>query len=103
VHCRYVWSVLPALIVAPAASTGPETGALVLLTALLLTFCIDAKFNWKGALPKWYMALRLPLTVGAVSAVTITLYMGPEVKGLEEPSHHAEHITDEITDAVVLR
>ena len=38
--CRYVWSVIPALVVAPAASAGPETGSIVLLTALLLTFCI---------------------------------------------------------------
>ena len=31
-----------ALVVAPAASAGPETGSIVLLTALLLTFCIGA-------------------------------------------------------------
>lgn len=65
--------------------------------------CADAKFNWKGALPKWYMALRVPLTVGAVSAVALTLFMDKGVT-IEEPAHVSpEHITDGVTDAVVLR
>ena len=71
---------------------------------MLVVVLADAKFNWKGALPKWYMALRVPLTVGAVSAVAVTLFLD-NGEAVEEHSHaHAEqHITDGVTDAVVLR
>jgi hypothetical protein len=63
----------------------------------------DAKFNWKGALPKWYMALRVPLTIGACSAVAVTLFMD-KGDALEDHAHvSTEHITDSVTDAVVLR
>lgn len=50
------------------------------------------------------MALRVPLTVGAVSAVAITLFLDNGA-AVEEHAHaHPEqHITDGVTDAVVLR
>lgn len=65
--------------------------------------CADAKFNWKGALPKWYMALRVPLTVGAVAAVAVTLFMHKESALEDHTHHHAENLRDGVTDAVVLR
>ena len=46
---RYIWSVTPALVVFPAAAWGVKTGSVIVLSALLATFAIDAKFNWKGA------------------------------------------------------
>lgn len=49
------------------------------------------------------MALRVPLTIGAVSAVGITLFM-ERGHPVEEHAHiSTEHITDGVTDAVVLR
>eukprot|EP00892_Ulva_mutabilis_P007472 jgi/Ulvmu1/5097/UM021_0114.1 len=97
---RYCWSVMPALVVFPAASAGPEMGGSVVISALLLTYLIDAKFNWKGALPKWYLSLRLPLTVGAVGAFAIGMWAGP-VEIPEHMSTHGEHF--HANDAVVLR
>jgi hypothetical protein len=71
---RYIWSVMPALVVFPAAAAGEKAGSVIVLSALLATFAIDAKFNWKGALPKWYMALRVPITIGAAGAMLITVW-----------------------------
>jgi hypothetical protein len=71
---RYVWSVVPALVVFPAGATGVQTGSAVVAAALLATFAIDAKFNWKGALPLWYMALRVPLAVGSIVAMLLTFW-----------------------------
>jgi Protein of unknown function (DUF3429) len=71
---RYIWSVTPALVVFPAAAWGVQTGSVIVLSALVATFAIDAKFNWKGALPKWYMALRLPLALGSMAAMFITVW-----------------------------
>ena len=75
---RYVWSVIPALVAFPAAAAGVQTGSAIVGSALLTCFAIDAKFNWKGALPRWYMALRVPLTVGGFTAMLITFcYTAP--------------------------
>lgn len=97
---RYCWSVMPALVVFPAASAGPEMGESIVISALLLTYLIDAKFNWKGALPKWYLSLRLPLTIGAIGAFAIGLWAGP-VQLLDAPALHSEHF--HANDAVILR
>lgn len=82
---RYVWSVMPALVAFPAAGAGDKAGAAVIFCALMATFAIDAKFNWKGALPKWYMALRVPLTAGAATAMFLTLW---HVHAEDEAVHH---------------
>lgn len=97
---RYCWSVMPALVVFPAASAGPEMGESIVISALLLTYLIDAKFNWKGALPKWYLSLRLPLTVGAIGAFAIGLWAGP-IEIPDAPVPQSEHF--HANDAVILR
>lgn len=89
---RYVWSVTPSLVVFPAAAWGVKTGSMIVLMALLATFAIDAKFNWKGALPKWYMSLRTPLAVGAMTAMMITLWhaqANDTAEVLASPETHA--------------
>ena len=83
---RYIWSVTPALVVFPAAAWGPQTGSVIVLSALLATFAIDAKFNWKGALPKWYMALRAPLAIGATLAMLITVWHAQQTDRLVTPA-----------------
>jgi hypothetical protein len=71
---RYVWSVAPALVVFPTAAMGVQTGSAVVASALLATLAIDAKFSWKGALPLWYMSLRIPLAAGSIAAMLITFW-----------------------------
>ena len=84
---RYVWSVTPALIVFPAAAAGAPEGSAVVLAALIATFALDAKFNWKGALPKWYMALRVPLTVGASLAMFLTMWHQASTPDAQQHGH----------------
>lgn len=71
---RYIWSVMPALTCFPAAAAATDTGSGIITMSLLAAFAVDAKFAWKGALPKWYMALRVPLTLGAVGAMLLTMW-----------------------------
>jgi len=86
---RYIWSVMPALVAFPAAAMGETTGSSVLVMSLLAAFAVDAKFAWRGALPPWYMYLRVPLTVGAVAGLMLTLWHAEFEQQLIQDYEHA--------------
>jgi hypothetical protein len=49
------------------------------------------------------MALRVPLTIGACSAVAVTLFMHKGDAVVDHTNASSDSIPDSVTDAVVLR
>ena len=49
------------------------------------------QFNWKGALPKWYMALRVPLTIGASGAMFLTMWHQAAAEEDDSRGHDESH------------
>eukprot|EP00873_Tetraselmis_striata_P007419 jgi/Tetstr1/427683/TSEL_017808.t1 len=71
---RYLWSVTPSLVAFPAVMLPPAQASIVITGTLAAAYVVDGRFTANGLLPKWYMALRLPLTVGAISGMMATAY-----------------------------
>jgi len=69
---RYIWSVIPALMAWPALVMQPGPGSLVVGSTLGVAYLVDRSFAKRHLLPSWYMALRLPLTLAAVTGMAIT-------------------------------
>jgi hypothetical protein len=57
----------------PAVTLAPGPGSLVIGTTLGVVYAVDRSFAAKGLLPRWYMSLRLPLTLAAVGGMACTL------------------------------
>ncbi|BDA47546.1 probable transmembrane protein 69 at C-terminar half [Coccomyxa sp. Obi] len=70
---RYLWSVTPCLMAWPAVILDPGPGSLIVGTTLGVVYAVDRHFAAKGLLPAWYMALRLPLTLAALTGLACTL------------------------------
>mmetsp|Transcript_24447 Transcript_24447/g.67966 ORF Transcript_24447/g.67966 Transcript_24447/m.67966 type:complete len:245 (-) Transcript_24447:2917-3651(-) len=71
---RYMWSVTPSLVAFPVATLPPVASSVILTSTLLAAYLVDRSFTSKGLLPKWYMALRFPLTLGASTGLMMTAY-----------------------------
>ncbi|KAK9905759.1 hypothetical protein WJX75_005885 [Coccomyxa subellipsoidea] len=70
---RYLWSVTPCLMAWPAVMLQPGPGSLIVGTTLGVVYAVDRHFAAKALLPAWYMTLRLPLTLAAVTGMGCTL------------------------------
>ncbi|EIE23627.1 hypothetical protein COCSUDRAFT_66018 [Coccomyxa subellipsoidea C-169] len=70
---RYLWSVTPCLMAWPAVMLAPGPGSLIVGTTLGVVYAVDRHFAAKALLPAWYMSLRLPLTLAAVTGMGCTL------------------------------
>lgn len=70
---RYVWSVTPCLMAWPAVIMAPGPASLVVASVLGVVHAVDSRFASQKLLPQWYMVLRRPLSVFAISGMLITL------------------------------
>ena len=69
-----IWSVIPALMMAPVLWLAPPFRAPLLIIALLILWAVDLKATRNGFLPRWYMRLRHGLTaVASLSLLTMAL------------------------------
>lgn len=71
---RYLWSVSPCLLAWPAVVMPQGPAALVVGSTLLGCYLVDRKWAGMGALPRWYMSLRAPLTAAAVTGMALTVW-----------------------------
>jgi Protein of unknown function (DUF3429) len=69
---RYVWSVMPCLTAWPTLAMPVQHAAAMQSVLLGFVYLVDRGWFKKGGLPPWYMAMRLPLTVGAVAGLAMT-------------------------------
>ena len=70
---RYLWSVTPSLLAWPIITLPAGPGSLIMALVFGGIYAVDRAFARKGLLgPSWYMDLRLPLTIGAVSGLALT-------------------------------
>lgn len=77
----FLWSVVPALLAWPAAFLGPQLGSLLLIFGFVLHYRQDCRLVREVSLPRWYLPLRLHLTVVAslcllVAALPATTHGG---------------------------
>jgi hypothetical protein len=61
----FLWSVVPALIAWPAAFLDPQLASLLLIVGFVLHYRQDRRLVRVASLPRWYLPLRLHLTVVA--------------------------------------
>ena len=59
-------SVLPCLVAWIALMMVPTVAILTLIAGFAVTFVVERRGEAAGLVPPWYMALRLPLTLGAI-------------------------------------
>lgn len=71
---RLAWSVVPSLIAWPTTALPLTFGAATAAAGLSLAYAVDWRYGRKRALPTWYMRLRLPLTLVAVTSLLATSY-----------------------------
>eukprot|EP00963_Diacronema_lutheri_P003577 scaffold285_cov330-Pavlova_lutheri.AAC.95 len=71
---RLAWSVVPSLIAWPTTAMSTSLGAATAAAGLGLAYAVDFRYGRKRAFPTWYMRLRLPLTVVAVSSLMATSF-----------------------------
>jgi len=69
---RYVWSVIPCLTAWPTLAMPVEHAASMQSVLLVFVYLVDRGWFKKGGLPPWYIAMRLPMTVGAVAGLAMT-------------------------------
>lgn len=78
---RYVWSVMPSLLVWPTLTFPDVEHAAGVQAALLgLVYMVDRGWYRRGGFPPWYMQLRLPLTVLAAAGCLLTAASNPGAK-----------------------
>lgn len=78
----YAWSVVPSLIAWVALLVSPEVGTTLLLCGLLAHYLQDLRLATALALPRWYLPLRLQLTVVA-SLCLGSVYFLPVAGGVQ--------------------
>lgn len=61
----FVWSVIPALIAWPALLFSPPIAAPLLVLGFILHYLQDHRLAKRSTLPRWYLPLRLQLSVTA--------------------------------------
>ena len=81
---RYVWSVLPCLTAWPTLAMPVEHAAAMQSVLLGFVYLVDRGWFNKGGFPPWYMAMRLPLTIGAVAGLAMTAVSGDTGRGEEK-------------------
>jgi len=67
-------SVLPGLLGWVALLLPPTPACLLLLVAFIALYWFDLRAAPRGAVPDWYPALRLPLTLGVVLCLSLTVW-----------------------------
>lgn len=67
-----VWSVMPALVGWAALFAGPGLGLPGLILGFAVAYYVDDRACRRGALPMWYLPLRLMLTVAVIVCLAIT-------------------------------
>lgn len=72
----YALSVVPALWVFLFAGNGPVSTAINLMAGFLAVLAIDLSFWQQGLTPRWWMALRLPLTAGVIACLAVIAWAG---------------------------
>lgn len=65
---------MPALTAFPAAALDPKMGVVTIIMSSIAALAVDAKFQYKGATPKWYIYMRVPLTAVAVGGLMVSLW-----------------------------
>mmetsp|Transcript_35840 Transcript_35840/g.78255 ORF Transcript_35840/g.78255 Transcript_35840/m.78255 type:complete len:248 (+) Transcript_35840:57-800(+) len=81
---RFLWSVTPSLLAWPAValSTVPACGTLA--ASLVLALGVDQSYARVGLFPRWYSALRWPLTICATLSLLATAYLASDDEDNEE-------------------
>ena len=77
------WSVCPALIAWVALQLPQYEGVYLLAALFALCLLMDWRFARRHALPRWFMRLRVALTLGAVATLSLA--------GLVLAGHGAHH------------
>lgn len=72
----YALSVLPALWVFFMVGGGASRALSALIVGYLVLLRLDMQFSHWGLAPRWWMQLRLMLTVGVVLALALGLWLG---------------------------
>ena len=72
---RFTWGVLPSLMAWGSLGLPSHEASLAGLSGSLVScYVVDSAFFRQGLLPRWYMGLRLPLTVVACGSLSLSLY-----------------------------
>ena len=77
------WSVCPALIAWVALQLPQYEGVYLLAALFALCLLMDWRFARRHALPRWFMRLRIVLTLGAITTLSLA--------GLVLAGHGAHH------------
>ena len=79
---RYLWSVMPCLMAWPTLAMPLGQGAATQSALLGLVYFVDRSWAGRGLLPRWYLAMRLPLTLLAAAGLATTAVVeGGDVRG----------------------
>jgi hypothetical protein len=70
-----IWSVVPALIAWPALLLAPAAAAVLLVGGFTVHYRVDRNLARRAALPPWYLALRLRLTVVASLSLALGAFV----------------------------
>ncbi len=72
---RFTWGVVPSLMAWASLGLPSHEASLAGLTGSLAScYVVDSHFFSQGLLPRWYMRLRLPLTLVACGSLSLSLY-----------------------------
>lgn len=66
-----VWSVMPALVGWAALFAGPTLGLPGLIIGFAAAYYVDDRACRRGALPMWYLPLRLALTLAVIVCLAV--------------------------------
>ena len=58
----------------PAVVMAPGPASLAIASVLAVVHAVDGRFAGQKLLPQWYMVLRRPLSVFAISGMLVTLF-----------------------------
>jgi Protein of unknown function (DUF3429) len=67
-----VWGVMPALVGWSALFAGPMWGLPGLIVGFAAAYYVDDRACRRGALPMWYLSLRMALTVAVIASLAAT-------------------------------
>eukprot|EP00898_Chlorokybus_atmophyticus_P005202 jgi/Chlat1/5683/Chrsp37S05468 len=95
---RYVWGVTPSLISAGALLLPPLPCLATLFTGLGAAYIVDLEFAKRSLLPRWYMSLRLPLTIVAMLSIGATMggAMLPRPRPVKVPASLPQEVKQEL-------
>lgn len=71
----YLLAIIPALWAFVMVTDATSTSSIYLITGFIGLLLLDASFATQGLAPKWWLRLRLPLTVVAITCLAVPVFV----------------------------